>query len=68
MSFSVFTRKVKEKVGLAERSEENAAIVDDAKKVNVVNTNLKKMIKSLEKSTAAVNGMGSFWRRTAKRL
>lgn len=55
MSFSVFTRRVKEKVGLADRAEENSSIVDEAKRVNSLNLNLKKLIKSLEKSTTATN-------------
>jgi hypothetical protein len=56
-SFAVFTRKMKEKVGLAERSEEDPAITEQAKRVNVLHNHLRKFTKNMDKTLQSMNGM-----------
>jgi len=54
---TIFTRKVKEKVGLAEKTEENPQVTEQAKKVAIIYSQLKKLTKQLDKAGTSMQGL-----------
>lgn len=49
--FNVFTHKVKEKMGLAEKREINVTIKDESHRIDIMTEHLRKVSKHLSKLT-----------------